>query len=97
MSHIYCLIVVCHLAAYRGDRVIVLPKFEMKTYLEAIQAYKVNTLSVVPPIIIFMTKSKELLKKYDMSSVKAIYTGAAPLGEETAQDLQSMYPSWAIR
>lgn len=57
----------------------------------------VLTSSQVPPIIIMMTKSKELLAKYDLSSVNAILTGAAPLGEETAEELHRMYPKWAVR
>lgn len=44
-----------------------------------------------------MTKSGDTLHNYDLSSVKAIFTGAAPLGEETATDLSRNYPSWAIR
>ena len=46
-SHIYSLIAVCHTSAYRGDQVIVLPKFEMKSYCEAIQRFKINTLYTV--------------------------------------------------
>jgi ribosome assembly protein SQT1 len=44
-----------------------------------------------------MTKNKEKLAKYDLSSVWSIFTGAAPLGKETAEDLQKIFPSWAIR
>lgn len=47
MSHIYALVVICHAAAYRGDGTITLPKFEMGTYLTAIQNYKINTLFLV--------------------------------------------------
>lgn len=32
-----------------------------------------------------------------MSSVRSIFTGAAPLGAETAEDLQKVYPKWLIR
>ncbi|GAB7343323.1 hypothetical protein MBLNU457_1372t1 [Dothideomycetes sp. NU457] len=97
MSHIYGLVVVCHVSLYRGDGVVVLPKFEMKSFLDAIQKYKIANLYLVPPIIIMMTNSAKALQQYDLSSVKAIFTGAAPLGEETAQDLAKMFPSWAIR
>lgn len=97
MSHIYGLVVICHLSLYRGDQIIVLPKFEMKSYLEAIQKFRIRTLYLVPPIIIMMTKSKQILDQYNLSSVGAIFTGAAPLGEETAQDLQALFPSWKIR
>jgi ribosome assembly protein SQT1 len=44
-----------------------------------------------------MTKNPQMLAKYDLSSVWSLFTGAAPLGEETAEDLQKMFPSWKIR
>ncbi|GAB7349811.1 hypothetical protein MBLNU459_g0520t1 [Dothideomycetes sp. NU459] len=97
LSHIYGLVVIAHLAAYRGDGVIVLPKFEFKSYLEAIQRFKIRMLYLVPPIIILMTKSKGIMSEYDLSSVKSVFTGAAPLGGETADDLQKIFPSWSVR
>ncbi|KAK5468099.1 hypothetical protein LTS15_001073 [Exophiala xenobiotica] len=96
-SHIYGLIVICHASTYRGDRVIILPKFELQPYLTTIQKYKINTLYIVPPIIIAMVKNKQVLKNFNLSSVKAIFTGAAPLGQETAEELASQYPTWVVR
>jgi acyl-CoA synthetase (AMP-forming)/AMP-acid ligase II len=49
-SHIYALVVVCHAGPYRGDQVIVLPKFELKSYLSAIQQFKITTLFLVSGI-----------------------------------------------
>ncbi|KAF2175773.1 acetyl-CoA synthetase-like protein [Zopfia rhizophila CBS 207.26] len=97
MSHIYGLVVICHASVYRGDSVIVLPKFEFATFLDSIQRFKINSLYLVPPIIILMTKNKDVLAKYDLSSVWSVFTGAAPLGKETAEDLQKIFPSWSIR
>jgi len=51
----------------------------------------------VPPIIIGMAKNQALLSKFDLKSVRSIFTGAAPLGKETADELQSQHPDWAIR
>lgn len=96
-SHIYGLIVICHVSTYLGDTVIVLPKFEINAFLDSIQKYKINTLYIVPPIIINMVKQKQLCDKFDLSSVKSIFTGAAPLGAETAEDLNKQYPKWRIR
>lgn len=96
-SHIYGLIVICHASTYRGDKVVVLPKFEMQQYLTAIAKYKINTLYIVPPIIINMVKNRPTLSKFDLSSVKQIFTGAAPLGKETAEDLNKQYPTWMVR
>lgn len=97
MSHIYCLVVICHASVYRGDRVVVLPKFEFKPFLETIQRFKINCLYLVPPIIILLTKQKQLCDQFDLSSVDAVFTGAAPLGEETADELSKLYPKWVIR
>lgn len=97
MSHIYGLVVICHANVYRGDGVIVLPKFEFASTLQAIQDHKISSLFLVPPIIILMTKNPQMLAKYDLSSVWSVFTGAAPLGEETATDLQKIFPSWKIR
>ena len=46
-SHIYALVVICHATTYRGDQVINLPKFEINSYLNAIQRFKINTLYLV--------------------------------------------------
>lgn len=46
-SHIYSLVLVCHATTYRGDQVIILPKFEMQQFLTSIQRFKINMLSLV--------------------------------------------------
>ena len=44
-----------------------------------------------------MAKNKNVTDKFDLSSVKEIFTGAAPLGAETADELQKLHPEWKIR
>jgi acyl-coenzyme A synthetase/AMP-(fatty) acid ligase len=44
-----------------------------------------------------MAKNQAVCSKFDLSSVASIFTGAAPLGAETAEELQKIYPSWKIR
>jgi acyl-CoA synthetase (AMP-forming)/AMP-acid ligase II len=46
-SHIYGLVVVAHSATWRGDEVIVLPKFDLQNFLSAIEKFKINHLPVV--------------------------------------------------
>lgn len=46
-SHIYGLVLIAHGNAWRGDEVIVLPKYEMPTLLAAIQRYKLQLLYLV--------------------------------------------------
>lgn len=38
-----------------------------------------------------------MCSRYDLSSVHAIFTGAAPLGESTARDLSALHKNWIIR
>lgn len=97
MSHIYGLIVISHVGPYRGDGVIVLPKYDFKQLLKVIEDYKIAMLYLVPPMIIHLTRAKDEVKRHDFSSVTGIFTGAAPLGRETAEDLSSMFPKISIK
>jgi hypothetical protein len=46
LNHIYAL-VVTHYAVYNGDKIIILPKFEIGLFLSTIQKYKIQNLYVV--------------------------------------------------
>jgi acyl-CoA synthetase (AMP-forming)/AMP-acid ligase II len=79
MFHIYGFAVTTFGALARGATLIVLPRFEPVSFLNAIQVYRVNRLNLVPPLIQFLAKHP-LIDSYDLSSVTAIGSGAAPLG-----------------
>ncbi|KAK6189628.1 GAL4 enhancer protein [Pestalotiopsis sp. IQ-011] len=96
ISHIYGLVVVTLSAIYRGDAVIILPRFELKGLLDTVQRFKINFLYLVPPIIIQMLRNQELCAKYDLSSARFIYTGAAPLGAETHEEVVKAFPQLNI-
>ncbi|CAF3581295.1 hypothetical protein FGSG_05761 [Fusarium graminearum PH-1] len=96
LSHIYGLIIAAHTSPWRGDQVIILPRFELKDFLQSVQDFKIRQLLVVPPIIIQILRFKDICAKYDLSSVKFVYCGAAPLGEETIRDMSTLYPDWTI-
>ncbi|KAM0452564.1 hypothetical protein ACHAPV_009460 [Trichoderma viride] len=96
MSHIYGLVTVALCAAYQGDELIVLPKFTIDTFLDAIQRFKLRRLYVAPPIIIQILRNHDKCLKHDLSSVASIHTGGAPLYAETAEQLLKMYPHWHL-
>ncbi|KAI1392337.1 acetyl-CoA synthetase-like protein [Hypoxylon trugodes] len=91
-SHIYGLVVVVQAGTYRGDEVIVLPKFELKTLLETIQRFKIQVMHIVPPIVIQLLRNPDLCAKYNLKSLRYVYTGAAPLGAETHEDMVKAFP-----
>jgi len=95
-SHIYGLVLVGLVGHFRGDQVVVLPKFDLTSVLAAVQNYRIEQLSVVPPMLIQMISNREKCDKYDLSSVRWVFSGAAPLGSEVIDDLLKRYPSWRI-
>ncbi|KAF5550404.1 phenylacetyl ligase [Fusarium napiforme] len=95
-SHVFGLMLITHLGTYRGDEIIVMPRFEFEPFLAAVSRFKIQQLPIVPPIVIQMLDRRELCRKYDLNSVRFVYTGAAPLGKETVDDLLSLYPKWRL-
>ncbi|KAM0733364.1 Luciferin 4-monooxygenase [Formica fusca] len=65
-----------------GNSGIVFSRFEEKLFLQSIEKYKIEYLTIVPPIMVFLAKHP-LVDKYDLSSIKKIWCGAAPLSQET--------------
>ena len=95
-SHIYGLVTIAHIAQYRGDEIVVMQRFQLEQLLAAIQKFRIEQLSVVPPIIVQLLSSQDMCRKYDLSSVRLIFSGAAPLGSETIQKLLALDPKWRI-
>ena len=53
-------------------------RFDFAELLQNIERYRVTQLSVVPPIVLALAKSS-LVEQYDLSSLRRINCGAAPL------------------
>ena len=79
--HIYGMVVVLLESLFKGAKQIVLPKFEPTSFLSAIQNHRVESASLVPPLILFLSKHEDVTK-YDLSSLQSIMSGAAPLGSK---------------
>ncbi|CAG8805667.1 12310_t:CDS:1, partial [Racocetra fulgida] len=64
--------------------------FDVKTFCEAIQKYKINHIYVVPPIIIKLVDDP-VVQNYDLSSVKIVISAAAPLGDKLEKKFYDMF------
>jgi 4-coumarate--CoA ligase len=74
-----------------------MPKFDLEKYLGIIQKYRVSSLSFVPPIAVLLAKSP-VVKQYDLSSVKYVLAGGAPLGEKLATEAElAINPSGSVK
>ena len=79
--HIYGMIVIMSFALYRGATIVTMPRFDMEQCLGLIQKYRISYAYLVPPIVLGLAKHP-LVDKFDLSSLRAILSGAAPLGDE---------------
>jgi acyl-CoA synthetase (AMP-forming)/AMP-acid ligase II len=83
--HIYGMVVVQMYVLAVGGTLVTMPRFDMEEFLATIQKYKVTLAPLVPPIVLGLAKHP-LVNKYDLSSLRLIFCGAAPLGEEVARE-----------
>jgi 4-coumarate--CoA ligase len=72
---------VFHVSITLGSAIVVLPRFQAETLLRVVEKYKMEQLSLAPPIVTFFAKHP-LVEKYDLSHVKFLKSGGAPLGKE---------------
>lgn len=79
--HIYGLTGLIHQTLHRGIEVVVMPAFDMETFLRTVQEHKITFIYVAPPVIVRLSRDK-MVENYDLSSVKMITSGAAPLSKE---------------
>ncbi|WOL19518.1 putative 4-coumarate--CoA ligase 2 [Canna indica] len=91
LFHIFALnsVLLCSLRA--GAAAMLMPKFEMEKMLEGIQRHRVSVAAVVPPLVLALAKNP-VVEKYDLSSIRIILSGAAPLGKELEDALRSRVP-----
>lgn len=79
--HIYGLTGLVHQPLHRGIELVVMPAFDMKIFLETIAREKITFIYVAPPVIVRLSRDK-IVEGYDLSSVRMITSGAAPLTQE---------------
>jgi 4-coumarate--CoA ligase len=92
LFHIYSLHSVLLCALRVCCTIVIMPKYTIPQLLEMIQKYKVSLLPVVPPVVLGIAKSP-IVENYDLSSVRKIMSGAAPLGKELEEKFQSKFPN----
>lgn len=73
-----------------GDKNVLLPQFEPKKVLEAIEKYKVTHTAMVPAMFHALLHHPDA-DKYDTSSFFAATSGSAPLSEKLARDFQRKF------
>jgi 4-coumarate--CoA ligase len=94
--HIFGLTLLLHTALYLGIPVYVMPKFDLVQFCETVQKKKITFTCLVPPIILLLAKHP-LIDQYDLSSLRLVVCGAAPLGADLSQQVKKRLPTMIVK
>ncbi|KAK7308882.1 hypothetical protein RJT34_05193 [Clitoria ternatea] len=91
LFHIFSLNSVLLCALRAGSAVLLMHKFEIGSLLELIQRHRVSVAMVVPPLVLALAKNP-MVADFDLSSIRLVLSGAAPLGKELEEALRNRVP-----
>ena len=86
--HIYGMVVCMLLPLAGGGTVVTMPRFDLQGFLGILAKHRVTIAPLVPPIVLGLAKHPAL-GELDLSSLRLVFSGAAPLGEELARGLSA--------
>ncbi len=89
MSHVYGILLI-YLGALMGGVGTMLRRFDPTEALQTIQDFKVERCSLVPTMLVHLINHPER-EKYDVSSLKIVSAGSAPLSEEIRTEFERLF------
>lgn len=75
-----------------GRRLVTMARYTVQDFLSALSKYRCDALFGVPPLLLMLAKHP-LVTAHDLSHLKIVYSGAAPLSREVADAVQARVPS----
>ncbi|MEK4091113.1 MULTISPECIES: AMP-binding protein [unclassified Viridibacillus] len=87
--HVYGMTTVLLLSVMRGDKMVLLPKFDVETTLKTIQKQKTTLFPGAPTLYIGLLNHPDIAK-YNLSSIKACMSGSAPLPIEVQEKFEKI-------
>jgi acyl-CoA synthetase (AMP-forming)/AMP-acid ligase II len=86
--HIYGMTVIMNLGLRNGATIVTMPRFDLAQFLELIERHRVSAGFVVPPIALALAKHPAV-DEADLSSLRFLMSGAAPLGAELVEAVEA--------
>jgi len=81
--HIYGMQVLMNTMLFAGATVVTMPRFDLEQALTLIQERRITRFYIVPPVALALAKHP-LVDQFDLSSLRQVLSGAAPLGGDLA-------------
>lgn len=82
--HIYGMTVLLNLALRQRAALVTMARFDLVEFLTLIQQHECTYLFIAPPIAVALAKHP-IVDQFDISTVRAVFSGAAPLDRETGE------------
>lgn len=82
-------------AVAMGETMVVIERFDLEGMLRAVERHRVTYMPVSPPLVVALTKS-EVVGRYDLSSLRLLGCGGAPLGKEVVEKFHQKFPDIEI-
>jgi len=76
--HIYGMTVLLNLSLRQRSTLVTMPRFDLTAFLTALAEYRVTWGFIAPPIAVALAKHS-VVDEYDLSDLRVVFSGAAPL------------------
>ncbi|KAK4393179.1 4-coumarate--CoA ligase-like 1 [Sesamum angolense] len=96
--HIYGLTGICCATIRNKGKVVVMRRYELRAFLNALITHQVTFAPIVPPIILGLVKNP-IVDEFDLSKLRlrSIMTAAAPLAPEILNEFEKKFPGVEVQ
>ncbi len=77
-------------------RMVLLPEFHARHYLQAIDTYRCTWITSVPTMLALAFMETDLIEKLDLSSVSIVRMGSAPISPKLWQNVKATFPGASV-
>jgi long-chain acyl-CoA synthetase len=74
-----------------GGTLVLLPRFDARSYIRAIDEHRPTWLTGVPPMMAMILRERDLMDAADLTSVRTIRMGSAPVSETLLTGIRSYF------
>ena len=75
---------------------VLLARFDARAFIDALATYRVSVLSGVPTMTSLIAQEREALARVDLSGIKLVVIGSAPLSVTVLHQVQQLFPGAAV-
>ena len=84
-------------ALYAGAKFVIMPRFDTRSFLEALAKYRVTFTGGVPAIFSMLLKERDLIAGLDYPALKMFSLGSAVVAPEMIDTLERVFPGVKVK